>query len=330
MRLLPVDQNLEWLNGGLTVKEIKEPLIKRPPVLQGSTNDDGAGACLGWILTKDVSPAYLKKIVSGAWQQLLVIGDPAAPDDSWAAATNAMRTKTGIYRIICIRALGKRRQSDLAVLKLLDFVRSGDVRELTEVARALGAIASPRAVQELISMISRDNAAVDLQIEIAGILKNQKLDGHRDALAAAVAHMAGRIKASRRNGESNDALVEVWEALTDLAGSSVSVALPAVDARVMDDALGKSIPHYEQLSAEVKRALRTAWYFHRQIETGSAAASIDLSPVIDMQYKAMELLFREYFEDACLRLVQQGTIQRKLDLIGYSFKNAEYMLTDLL
>lgn len=318
LRLLPVDQNLDWLNGGLTVKEIKEPLIKRAPGLQGSTNDGGAGACLGWILTKDVSPVHVKKIVSGVWQQLLVIGDPAASDDSWVAATNAMRTKTGIYRIISIRALGKRRQSDLAVLKLLDFVRSGDVRELTEVARALGAIASPRAVQELISMISRDNAAVDLQIEIAGILKNQKLDGHRDALAAAVAHMAGRIKASRRNGESNDALVEVWEALTDLAGSPVSVAVPAMDARVMDDALGKSIPHYEQLSAEVKRALRTAWYFHRQIETGSAAASIDLSPVIDMQYKAMELLFREYFEDACLRLVQQGTIQRKLDLIGYS------------
>ncbi|NBQ53348.1 MAG: hypothetical protein EBU49_07205, partial [Proteobacteria bacterium] len=133
LRLLPADQNLDWLNGGLPGKKIKAPLVKRSPGLQGSTNDDGAGACLGWLLTKDVPPEPIKKIVSGIWQQLLVIGDPSAPDDVWTAATNAMRAKTGIYRIICIRALGKRRQSDLAVLKLLDFVRSGDVRELTEV-----------------------------------------------------------------------------------------------------------------------------------------------------------------------------------------------------
>lgn len=316
--LLPVDGNLEWLNGRLPGLASKAPLVERAKGVRGSSDDDGAGACLSWLLTKDGPPEHIKKIVSGVWQQFVVIGDPAASDDSWTAATNAMRAKTGIYRIICIRALGKRHQSDLAVLKLLDFVRSDDVRELTEVARALGSIGSPRAVQELISMVSRDNAATDLQIEIAGILKTQKLDGHRDAIAAAVAHMAGRIKASRGNGGSSEPLVEVWEALTGLAGSPASVAVPAIDAKVMDDALAKSIPHYEQLSAEVKRALRTAWYFHRQIENGSAAASIDLSPVIDMQYKAMELLFREYFESACLRLVQQGTIQRKLDLIGYA------------
>jgi hypothetical protein len=56
----------------------------------------------------------------------------------------------------------------------------------------------------------------------------------------------------------------------------------------------------------------------RQIESNAAASSIDLSPVIDMQYKALELLFREFFEDACSRLIQTGIIQRKLDLLGYS------------
>ncbi len=318
LRLLPVDRNLDWLNGEVTSQKTKAPIIKPGKGSEASAGYDGAGACLGWLVTKDGPPEHINNAVSGVWQQLLVIGNPSSSDDAWTAAINAMRAKTGIYRTMCIRALGKRRLSDLAVLKLLDFVRSGDVSELTEVARALGAIGSPRAIQELISMISRNNSAVELQTEIAGILKSQKLDGHRDALAAAIAHMAGRIKGSRRNGESSDALVEVWEALTDLAGGSASVTVPAMDAKVMDDALAKSIPHYDQLSAEVKRALRTAWYFHRQIETGSAAASIDLSPVIDMQYKAMELLFREYFEDACLRLVQQGIIQRKLDLIGYS------------
>ena len=169
-------------------------------------------------------------------------------------------------------------------------------------------------------MISRENADFQLQFEVAEILKCQTLNGHRDAILAAGAHMAGLVKVARRSGSASEGLVEIWETLVDIAeasGGPVVVAASGIDARVMDESLGKSIPHYEKLSAEVKRALRTAWYFHRQIEGGAAAAaSIDLSPVIDMQYKAMELLFREYFEDACLRLVQQGTIQRKLDLIG--------------
>ena len=320
LRFLPNDRSVSWLGGGLKSRVTKETMSARPKNLHGPSDGDGAGEFLGWLLSKDVSASRIKSLVSGVWQQLLVVGDVDEPDDRWTAATNSLRGKTGIYRIACIRALGKRRGSDLAVLKLLDYVRSGDTNELTEVARALGSIASPRAIQELISMMSRHNAGVDLQLEIAVVLKNQKLDDHHDAIGAARLHVASLLKSSRGKNNVSEGLAEVLEALQDLVVAPVGLAGPvgAVDARMMDEALARSIPHYERLSAEVKRALRTAWYFHRQIELGGAAASIDLSPVIDMQYKAMELLFREYFEDVCGRLIQQGTIQRKLDLIGYS------------
>jgi hypothetical protein len=45
---------------------------------------------------------------------------------------------------------------------------------------------------------------------------------------------------------------------------------------------------------------------------------IDLSPVIDMQYKALELTFRELFEEPCKQIIQTGILQRKLDVIGYA------------
>src|SRR5690606_9925798 len=78
------------------------------------------------------------------------------------------------------------------------------------------------------------------------------------------------------------------------------------------------IRHYKSLSSEVKRALRTAQFFHNQVSAGGAPESIDLSPVIDMQYKALELLFRETFEEPCTRLIHQGVLQRRLDVIGYA------------
>src|SRR5690606_26401047 len=40
--------------------------------------------------------------------------------------------------------------------------------------------------------------------------------------------------------------------------------------------------------------------------------------VIDMQYKSLELLFREAFEDPCSRLIHKGVLQRRLDVIGYA------------
>jgi len=332
LRLLPVDGSLGWMRGdtcnaahdpGKAVKKpgrsgTATPGVEVPPGM--ARHDDGAGTCLAWLLARDVPAATVRDKVSGVWRDLVAIGDPEEPDERWTTVTNALRARKGIFRIACIRALGKRRGSDVAVLKLLDFVRTGDARELMEVARALGSVGSPRAVQELISMISRPNASVELQLGIAAILKGQNLAGHADAIHAASSHLAVMIRNARRGGVPSEALVEVWEALTELAGSQPAGQVQAVhvDERAMDEALAKSIPHYETLSAEVKRALRTAWYFHRQTGAGAVASAIDLSPVIDMQYKAMELLFREYFEDACGRLIQQGVIQRKLDLIGYS------------
>jgi hypothetical protein len=78
------------------------------------------------------------------------------------------------------------------------------------------------------------------------------------------------------------------------------------------------IPNYKVLSSEVKRALRTALFFNKTATVSEHADSIDLSPLIDMQYKAMELLFREFFEDMVSQSLQNGSIQRKLDVLGYA------------
>src|SRR5690606_36618645 len=82
--------------------------------------------------------------------------------------------------------------------------------------------------------------------------------------------------------------------------------------------LQNKIAHYQFLSSEVKRALRTSLFFDLQVAGSKAVSSMDLSPVVDMQYKALELLFREMFESPCHKIIQSGVPQRKLDVVGYA------------
>ncbi|MEY4631313.1 MAG: hypothetical protein RIQ81_1433 [Pseudomonadota bacterium] len=296
--------------------------------------DGGAAACLSKLCRQaSGAPADGGVTTGSVWHLLLRVADPSTPERDLREHAAALRPMGGIYRMAYLRALGHRRGSDEAVLKLLDFVRSNHSPELREVARSLSAIGTPRAVQELIAMISRANADVDLQLDIASLLRRHNLQAHRAELMAAANHLAARVREGRGTGSGAEATFEVWEALLELVGNEVPAKIDSASSPVststsntvsgfevgeMDAGLSRIIPNYSELSAEVKRALRTAWYFHRQIEAHPATSAIDLSPVIDMQYKALELLFREFFEDASSRLIQTGVIQRKLDLIGYS------------
>jgi hypothetical protein len=284
--------------------------------------DKGAAECLTW-LTSSFPEFPVAKSWGREWLRLLAIGNPSTAEDEFRDSVAELRSVGGIFRIAYMRALGRRRGSDEAVLKLLDFIRSNDGSELREVARALSSIGTSRAVQELIAMISRPNAGVELQIEIAQTLRKHDLGQLSVEISSAASHAATKVRDIRARGGNPDGALEVWESLLVLiekAQPQSAQINPVRDLEVgeMDASLSRTIPGYTGLSAEVKRALRTAWYFNRQIESNAAASSIDLSPVIDMQYKALELLFREFFEESCSRLIQTGVIQRKLDLIGYS------------
>ncbi len=79
----------------------------------------------------------------------------------------------------------------------------------------------------------------------------------------------------------------------------------------------KVIPIFGELSGEVQRSIRTGLFFYDKVRQ-ETAGTMDLSPVIDMQYKAMEVSLREAFQAATDNLIREGVLQRKLDLLGYS------------
>lgn len=261
------------------------------------------------------------------WTQL--VDSWQAPSEAkLATLASAARQMEGVFRLCYINTLGRFHGHDQAALKLLDFIRSKEHDDLRAVVHALGGIGTPRASQELVASLTRPNMSPPLQLVACSILAKHDIANLQNELRSALKDLSMIVTGSGIEPIGGGTF-EVRDAIAGLivptATSKVSplVAVasgssPAISDQQLDQALAGKIPHYKELSSEVKRALRTSQFFHMQVSGDSAPDHIDLSPVIDMQYKALELLFRETFEDLCSRLIHKGILQRKLDVIGYA------------
>ena len=72
------------------------------------------------------------------------------------------------------------------------------------------------------------------------------------------------------------------------------------------------------MSKQAKDFTGTGQFFYDQVTGPRSAENIEISPIIDMVYKSLELLFREAFENVTMTLIKNGVLQRKLDVIGYA------------
>lgn len=272
-------------------------------------------------------PTKPEKKPKDYWQLLhknWVSPDKAGIDDLATAA----RKINGPFQLCYISTLGRFEGQDEAVLKLMDFTRSKEANELQSVMQALKGIGTPRALQELVGALTRPNVTRQIQLEIAHLLQgtdtqllqNEIRSAMTDLKLPTPGEVASEINLENEIWELRECLTSLLKATTDepkTAKIAVTEIQPTSE-KDLDHALTQKIPEYPRLSSEVKRALRTAQFFDINASSSNAPEAIDLSPVIDMQYKALELFFRESFEEYCTQLIQVGTLQRKLDLIGYA------------
>lgn len=258
-------------------------------------------------------------------------------DDFWSLLTNSWlnpdqtaidqlstlaRQQPHIYQLCYIETLGRFEGIDRAALKLLDYIRSGEPEVLSAVIYALKGINTNRATQELISCLTRPNIGSELKFEVAQLLLDADLSLHQAELRNAIEELS--IKDT-----TDDHTIAIIDSLTGL----VQLPEPEIDVaktldsqnQDLDEILEEKFSTFVELSGEAKRALRTAQFFHSQLQFSDKLHAIDLSPAIDMQYKALELSFRERFEDVSGRLIRSGVLQRKLDLIGYARPSMQKM-----
>ncbi len=242
--------------------------------------------------------------------------------------TRKARAEPYLFQIVFIRYLGKFKQNETAFLKLLDYVRASDYSFLKEVIEALAAIDGPRSAQELVSMLTRPNMDDSLRLEIARVLRALDLSLVQAELRSALSQLRSQSDGSDVRIEALDALELLLvnrpkENKTKKSHKSAEASLPEAklihkDEPELDSVLQEKIQGYVDLSSEARRALRSAEFFYTEAFKSSQLGLMDLSPVLDMQFKALELTFRERFENICQQLVQSGVLQRKLDQLGYA------------
>jgi hypothetical protein len=253
------------------------------------------------------------------WTSLIAAWKNPSPDRIEALSTKA-RQAPDLYQICFIDTLGRFHGSDAAALKLLDFIRSSEEPVLRSVIHALQGIGTVRASQELVAFLTRPNVSATLQLEITQLLHELDVSHLQAELRSALNDLNYRTMRDSMLIELRDAISSLLVVEDHIKPSPSSSNLPQQPTTIdLDKMLAQKIDRYEQLSSEVKRALRTAQFFHLQVEqAGNSLGTIDLSPAIDMQYKALELSFREKFEQHCSDIIKQGILQRKLDVIGYA------------
>jgi hypothetical protein len=236
-----------------------------------------------------------------------------------ASLTKQARKISGWSQLVYLDVLGQFKGSDDAVLKLMDHIRSVDEQELILVSNSLSRIGTNRSLMELISMLTRPNASLNVKQSVVQNLGKHDLTSLQHEIRTTL----NDIDDKPIHGNP---LSEIKEALQGMLNIELprSLALPRQSResettdRALDIELAQKIKIFDVLSSEVKRALRTALFFEKTTGGGSTSLAIDLSPLVDMQYKAMELLYREKFEDLVNRSMKSGEISRKLDNIGYA------------
>ena len=250
--------------------------------------------------------------LNNAWQQ--------PTDELLEPLSQEARKLPFLYQLYYLDTLSRFQGIDRAALKVLDYIRYEERCIIHSAILALAGINTQRSIQELVAFLTRPNISFDLQMEIALILTEKDLNGLQSELRSAIEDLHLDAKEDSQHWELKETLrsmLRVETTPTEIQDQDIKqAAMPTSEE--LDNTLSGKIQSYHKLSSEVKRALRTAQFFHHQVESAGNLNNIDLSPAIDMQYKALELSFRENFEAPCGILINQGQLQRKLDVIGYA------------
>ena len=231
--------------------------------------------------------------------------------------TKQARQQPYLFNLLYLRALGLYKGKDEAALRLMEYVRSDQEIEIAEVLLSLSKVDTPRSLQEVIGAITRPNVSDANKLEAVRLLKSKDTSTLQSEIKSTLNDLQAK-------NMENEAFLEIKEILSSLLTAEPSQVQNAKNKKFetanedLDTHLAERISVYDNLSTEVKRALRTGQFFYDQVTSPDAATNIEVSPIIDMVYKSLELHFRESFENDSISLVKNGVLQRKLDVIGYA------------
>lgn len=222
-----------------------------------------------------------------------------------------MRVAPHVEKRWLVRALVRLGTDDCIKAVLYQAFQHVDAEFVIHTIRELLPSKHPRAQQALIRCVGRNTVNDELKLTILedislenpeDILQELKtleilrLPQHIDeAIKDAVGRVAALVSVERREAPEGD----------------------ATTTADVDSVMRQMLPEIDLLSVDTRSALRTAEMILIQSKDWGAEA-VDLSPIVNMHFKAVELTMREVFEPYTDAVIRKGVLSRKLDLLGYA------------
>ena len=176
----------------------------------------------------------------------------------------------------------------------------------------------PRAQQALIRCVGRNSIPDGVKLKI---LEEISLDSPQDVLTELKTLEILRLP-QHIDEAVKDALGRVSECLEsskvqEKQKHTENMPQGIQKAGEVDATIKRFIPEMERLSVDTRSALRTAEMILIQSQDWGEEG-VDLSPIVNMHCKAVELTMREVFEPYTDAVIRKGGLSNKLDILGYA------------
>jgi hypothetical protein len=212
-----------------------------------------------------------------------------------------------------IRALVKLNTDDAIKAILYQAFQHVDVEFVGHTIRELLHSKHPRAQQALIRAIGRSTVSDDLKLLILDEMALENpIEVMRELKTLELLKLPQHIDEAIR-----DAVGRVAALIDKSEVQMVEASAPPASIQNVDSIVHDLLPSCEGLSVDTRSALRTAEMILIQSQSWGKDA-VDLSPIVNMHCKAVELSLREILEPWTDSLMRKGLLSRKLDIIGYA------------
>lgn len=227
----------------------------------------------------------------------------------------AMRTAPHVDKRWVVRALVKLGTDDAIKAILYQALQHVDGEFVAHTIKELLKSRHPRAQQALIRCVGRNTIPDELKLMI---LEEISIDNPVEFLQE-----LRTLEILRLPQHIDDAIRDAVGRVATLIDITSPAATGAASAGGrpahfdVDVVLKGMLPEIDTLSVDIRSALRTAEIILVQSKEWGAEA-VDLSPIVNMHCKAVELTMRETFEAITDAVIRRGVLSRKLDILGYA------------
>jgi hypothetical protein len=225
----------------------------------------------------------------------------------------ALRMASHVEKRWVLRALVRLNSEDSVKAILYQAFQHIDTDFVAQTIRELLKSHHPRAQQALIRAVGRSTVSDDMkQLILDEISMDNPLELMRELKTLELLRLPQHIDDAVREAVGRVAALVDSSAIEHAEAKEEKASIADVDGIITN-----FIPSAEKLSVDTRSALRTAEMILIQSQSWGSDA-VDLSPIVNMHCKAVELAMRETFEPWTDALMRQGLLSRKLDILGYA------------